>query len=205
MMTASITSVITPAVTRDLVVLDDVREQLQIRPNDTAQDVWLAKVISRVSRLAEQYCNRVFAQQGYQDIFGAVGGLQGQPLILAQAPVGITSVTVDGTSLSGATDYIVDIDAGLVYRAADPFLWQSTTSIYVAYTGGFALIPDDVQMAVIELCVMEFRGRTRDPMLRERETPGLGRETYWVGPVPGQTLPGDLGPTLDPYRRGGIG
>jgi hypothetical protein len=204
-MRPSITVVVTPAVTRDLVVLADVREQLQIRPNDTAQDAWLAKVISRVSRLAEQYCNRIFAQQGYQDIFGAVSGMQGHPLILAHAPVGVTSITVDGAALSGDTDFIVDTQAGLVYRATDPGLWQSTSSIAVNYTGGFAPIPDDVTMAVIELCVMEFRGRTRDPMLRERETPGLGRETYWVGPVPGQTLPGDLGPTLDPYRRGGIG
>jgi hypothetical protein len=200
-----ITTVVTPATTRDLVVLADVREQLQIKPNDTAQDAWLAKVISRTSLLAERYTNRIFAQQGYQDTFGAVSGQQGAPLILAQAPADVTLVTIDGTDLDGATDYLVDSEAGLVYRAGDPGYWQSATSIVVSYTGGFAEIPDDIQMAVIELCVMEYRGRTRDPMLRERETPGLGRESYWVGPVPGQTLPGDLGPTLDPYRRGGIG
>jgi hypothetical protein len=114
-------------------------------------------------------------------------------------------VIIDTVTLNGTTDYIIDSPAGLVYRTGDLNYWQSTDSLTVSYTGGFLPIPDDIQMAVIELCVMEYRGRTRDPMLRERETPGLGRETYWVGPVPGQTLPGDLGPTLDPYRRGGIG
>lgn len=204
-MTAPATIVVTPAVTRDLVLLADVREQLQIKSNDTAQDAWIGKVISRTSLLAERYCNRIFAQQGYQDIFGVVNGQQGAPLILAQAPVSAVTVIIDTVSLDGTTDYIIDSPAGLVYRTGDLNCWQSTDSLTVSYTGGFLPIPDDIQMAVIELCVMEYRGRTRDPMLRERETPGLGRETYWVGPVPGQTLPGDLGPTLDPYRRGGIG
>ena len=73
---------------------------------------------------------------------------------------------------------------------------------------GFEPVPDDVQQAVIELCVMEFRNRGRDPMLRERETPGLGRESYWVGPMPGlpgTQLPGDIATLLMPYRRGLIG
>jgi hypothetical protein len=203
-MRPSITTVVTPAVSRDLVTLADVREQLQIKPNDTAQDVWLAKVISRASRQAEQYCNRIFAQQGYQDLFGAVSGIKGAPLILSQAPAVVSGVTVDGTALDSTSAYIVDSDAALVYNTADS-LWQSTSSILVAYTGGFTAVPDDVQMAAIEMCVMEYRSRTRDPMLRESETPGLGRQTFWVGPVPGQTLPGNLGPALEPYRRGGIG
>jgi hypothetical protein len=203
--TAPVTVVVTPAATRDLVLLADVREQLQIKSNDTAQDAWISKVISRTSMLAERYTNRIFAQQGYQDIFGVVNGQQGAPLILAQAPVSTVTVIVDGATLDGTTDYTIDGPSGLIYRSTDIGYWQSTASLTVSYTGGFLPIPDDIQMAVIELCVMEYRGRTRDPMLRERETPGLGRETYWVGPVPGQTLPGDLGPTLDPYRRGGIG
>ena len=37
------------------------------------------------------------------------------------------------------------------------------------------------------------------------ETPGLTRETFWIGPVPGANLPGDISTLLDPYRRGLIG
>jgi hypothetical protein len=204
-MTSSVSIIVTPATTRDLVTLADLREQLQFKPTDTADDIWLQKVISRTSLQIEQYCNRIFAQQGYQDSWGIVTGEQGAPLILAQAPIGAsTLVTIDGTALT-ASDFTVDANAGLLYRATDPLAWQSTSTLVVSYNGGFTTIPVDIQMAALEMCVMEYRGRNRDPMLRERETPGLGRETYWVGPIPGQSLPGNLGPAFEPYRRGGVG
>lgn len=199
-----ITIVVNPAADRDLVSLDDVREQLQFRSNDTAQDVWLAKVITRASQQAERYCNRIFSQQDYQDTFGAVRSDAGTPLMLGQAPVDVTDVNIDGTDLS-TSDWIADAMPGLLYRTTDPRSWVSSSSIVVAYTAGFEPVPDDVQQAVIQLCVMAYRGRQRDPMLRERETPGLGREAFWVGPAPGeQILPGDISSLLNPYRRGMI-
>jgi len=202
-----ITTVVTAATTRDLVTLADVREQLSIRSNDTAQDAWLAKVISRASAQAESYCNRIFVQQDYQDLFGIVSGEAGTPLLLRQPPVDVTLVTVDGTDLV-ATDFIADAEPGLLYRATDARQWISTSSITVKYTGGFAEVPADVQQAVIELCVMEFRSRGRDPMLRERDTPGLGHEVFWIGPMPGVSgsqLPGDIASLLSGYARGLIG
>lgn len=206
-MTPYITTVVTAATSRDLTTLADVREQLEISPNNTSFDTWLAKVITRASKQAERYCNRIFAQQTYNDTFGAVSGDTGAPLVLGQAPVNISSVTIDGTALA-TTDWLADPTPGLVYRATAPNAWQSTASIVVAYTGGFAPVPEDVAQAVIELCVMEFRSRGRDPMLREEENPGLGRKTYWIGPVPGlpgTQLPGDISTLLMPYRRGLVG
>jgi hypothetical protein len=200
-----ITTVVTPADDRDLVSLDDVREQLQFRSNDTAQDAWLAKVVTRTSQQAERYCNRIFAQQDYQDTFGSTYGDPGTPLMLGQAPVVPTLVIVDSTDLD-PTGWIADADPGLLYNTIEPRQWISQDSIVVQYTGGFEEIPDDVQQAVISLCVLAYRGRGRDPMLRERETPGLGRETFWIGPAPGeQILPGDIASLLNPFRRGMIG
>ena len=202
-----ITTVVNPAATRDLVTLADVREQLSIRATDTANDVWLAKVISRASAQAEGFCNRIFVQQDYQDLFGSMSSDAGTPLMLGQAPVDVTLVTVDGTDLE-ATAFIADASPGLLYNTIAPRQWISSDSITVQYTGGFDPVPDDVQQAVIELCVMEFRSRGRDPMLRERETPGLGRETFWIGPMPGvvgSQLPGDIAALLSGYVRGLIG
>lgn len=201
-------TVTTPATTRALVVLADLREQLQIKPADTANDVWLGKVISRTSLQAERYCNRIFAVQQYSETFaGNTTGETGEPLILSQAPVdpATITITIDGAVLL-PTDYGLDQYAGLVYRITNPMQWTSTISLVVAYTAGFNPIPADVQQAVLDLCVGENSGRGRDPMLRAKETPGLGRSEFWVGGLPGGALiPQDIASLLNPYRRGLIG
>ena len=70
------TTIVTPALERNLVSLDDLREQLRVRPGDVANDAWLTKVIARASLAAERYCNRIFALQSYLDTFaGNVTGM----------------------------------------------------------------------------------------------------------------------------------
>jgi hypothetical protein len=200
------TVVAAPASDRTLISLDDLREQLQVKATDTANNVWWQKVIARTSRQAERYCNRIFVTQSYVDNFRAqVSGQTGEPLILSQAPVVPTSiiVTIDTVTLAAGTDYGLDQYAGLVYRLTPPMYWTSETSLAVQYTAGFAPIPDDVQQAVLDLCTMDNSGRGRDPMLRASETPGLGRQEYWVGGLPGGALiPQDIAGLLNPYRRG---
>ena len=202
------TIVVAPAVDRTLVTLADLREQLRVKPNDTAADAWMTKVIARCSRQAERYCNRIFVQQTYSDTFrGGASADSGEPLILSQAPIDPTTLTI---TLDAAAplpaDYGLDQYAGLAYRLTQPMLWTSTTSLLVQYTAGWNPIPDDVQQAVLDLCVGENSGRGRDPMLRATESPGLGRQEYWVGGLPGgATIPQDIAGLLNPYRRGLIG
>jgi hypothetical protein len=208
-MRALFTTVTVPAPVRSLITLDDLREQLRIKPNDTANDGWMTKVIARTSTQAEQYCNRIFAVQTYAETYrGGITGRDGEPLILAQAPVdpATIAITIDGAALDPANDLALDQDAGLVYRITTPYLWQSSTSLVVTYTAGFAEIPYDVQQAVLDLCTMDNAGRGRDPMLRAQESPGLGRQEFWVGGMPGgATIPQDIAGVLDGYRRGLIG
>jgi hypothetical protein len=206
-MRALAATVVTPAADRDLITLADLREQLQFSPNNTADDAWLIKVIGRTSRQAERYCDRIFQPQDYRETFrGGVTGNDGEPLILAQAPVDDTSlvVSVDGAALDVA-GYVLSSFPGLVYRVGDSQRWTSGTSIVAAYTAGFDIIPDDVQQAVLQLCVVEVAGRGRDPMLRADESGGARRE-YWIGGVPGSTaIPQDIAGLLNPYRRGLVG
>jgi hypothetical protein len=204
------TTVVTPAAERNLVTLDDLREQLRVRPGDVANDAWLTKVIARSSRAAERYCNRIFPLQGYLDTFLAgASGAAGEPLILSQAPVDPTSLetTLDGTILDPA-GYALQPGVGHLWRVGDATYWVNTSGLTVAYTAGFAEIPPDVQQAVLDLCTMENAGRGRDPMLRASESPGIGRQEYWVGGVPGGyggLIPQDIASLLNPYRRGFVG
>src|SRR4249919_2651750 len=124
-------TVAVPATDRTLVSLDDLREQLRVRPNDTANDAWLGKVIARVSRQAERYCNRIFVLQGYAETFMGTVANPAEPLILSQAPIDPTTlvVTLDGVAID-ATEYLLDSFAGLLYRAAG---WSSSISLVVEY------------------------------------------------------------------------
>jgi hypothetical protein len=200
------TTLITPATERALVTLDDLREQLRVRPGDVANDAWLTKVIARASLAAERYCNRIFAKQTYLDTFPTgITGVLGEPLILSQAPVDPASLTITlvGTDLA-ATDYGLEPLAAHVWRTGT--YWSSVSGLVVVFDAGFDPIPADVQQAVLDLCTVENAGRGRDPMLRATESPGLGRQEYWVGGVPGSSLlPQDIASLLNPYRRGMIG
>jgi len=202
------TTVVTPALERNLVSLDDLREQLRVRPGDVANDAWLTKVIARASLAAERYCNRIFALQTYLDTFaGNVTGLTGEPLMLSQAPVDPESleVTLDGAGLVQG-DFALEPLAGHLWRITDPRAWVVGAGLSVVYDAGFDVIPADVQQAVLDLCTMESSARGRDPMLRATESPGLGRQEFWVGGVPGGSLlPQDIASLLNPYRRGMVG
>ena len=199
------TVLVTPAAERNLVTLDDLREQLRVRPGDVANDAWLEKVIARSSLAAERYCNRIFTKQTYSDVFMAgVTGLAGEPMILSQAPVDPASleITLDGGVMT-AGDYALEPLAGHLWRTGGGQAWVNTAGQSVVYDAGFDPVPADVQQAVLDLCTMENAGRGRDPMLRATESPGLGRQEYWVGGVPGASmLPQDIASLLNPYRRG---
>jgi hypothetical protein len=205
-MTPLFTTVVTPAASRQLVTLDDLREQLRVRPGDVANDPWYNKVIDRASRAAERYCDRIFVQQEYLDTFAtnATGGTS-EPLILGQSPVDPASlgITLDGVLIDSG-EYLLDPTVGHLFRVGT--YWTNESGLTVAYTGGFAEIPPDVQQAVLDLCTAENSGRGRDPMLRATESPGLGRQEFWVGGIPGSsTLPPDIASLLDPYVRGIVG
>jgi hypothetical protein len=202
------TALVTPAAERNLVTLEDLREQLRVRPGDTANDAWMTKVIARASLAAERYCNRIFARQTYNDVFLAdVTGMPGEPLILSQAPVDAASleVTLGGAAL-GAAESALEPLAGHLWRVGSGAAWVSSGGLSVTYDAGFYPVPADVQQAVLDLATMENAGRGRDPMLRATESPGLGRQEYWVGGVPGSSLiPQDIASLLNPYRRGLVG
>jgi hypothetical protein len=202
------TTLVTPAAERNLVSLEDLREQLRVRPGDTANDSWMTKVIARASMAAERYCNRIFAKQTYNDVFLAdVTGLAGEPLILSQAPVDPASVDVtQGGGLLDAAGAALEPLAGHLWRVGEGNAWVSAGGLSVVYDAGFDPVPADVQQAVLDLATMENAARGRDPMLRATESPGLGRQEYWVGGVPGSSLiPQDIASLLNPYRRGLVG
>lgn len=109
-----------------------------------------------------------------------------------------------------------DEGSARVYRlneCGNPRTWFGQL-ITIIYQAGYSLpgqdcgaaarsLPGDLESACIELVVMRFRKKGRDPTVMERAQPGLvGTERYWVGGAPGQKGPytPDIAGILDNYR-----
>lgn len=139
------------------------------------------------------------------------------PLQLSRWPIdtpegkssGVQSVIVTdppgtNTPLVEGTDYIVNPGFGQLIRldqfTAYPTMWVPIVTT-VIYSGGYAEIPDDLQQAALRWITMRFGDRGRNPNLRAKEQPNLGREEFWVGgPPTSGGIPKEIAELLDSYR-----
>lgn len=207
-MSQAITTIVSPALSPDLVDLDVMKDELKIAASDTEHDAFLARAITQVSAAIANYCNRLFAAETVRDvIYSRLGEAQ---LQLSRFPVvNVTAVTVtNGTggqvALAENTDYIVDAARGWLLRLGAggvPISWY-TAPTTVTYQAGYQDIPGDLQQAALRLIAARFHNRGRDPTLRSQSQPGLGDQTYWIGSVPGSQgpFPDEVLVILDSYR-----
>jgi hypothetical protein len=104
------------------------------------------------------------------------------------------------TGLVLDTDYRLDADAGIVFRAGHDYrsgTWHGFHSdghLVAIYSAGYDPIPDDVQAECIRLVAGLYHAQTRDPLLKSRDGPTYGREEFWIGQAP-------VSKTLDRYIR----
>ena len=127
----------------------------------------------------------------------------GQPLsavtsVVIADPPGTNTVLVEGT------DFIVNPAFGQLVRldpwSQYPTLWLPIKTT-VIYAGGFNLIPDDVQEAALRWITQRYKERGRDPNLRAKEEPNLGRMEYWTGGPPmSGGVPEEIAELLWNYR-----
>jgi hypothetical protein len=182
-----ITRVVTPAESLALVTLDQAKAALGIDPADTSQDAALQQQIDAVSAAVNNYCNRIFAVQGYQDTLRYVNNWlhAGQPLRTRQFPIvvddqGVPLIAVieNGGTLD-VTYWEVYPDQGTLYRLDGDMTgaWTGTTML-VDYTAGFDPIPPDVQGAALEWLTARWHAVGRDPALRSETIPDLISQVY---------------------------
>jgi hypothetical protein len=200
----------------DLTTLEVVKDELLIQESNTSYDVWIARQIQRQSAAVQNYCDRVFASEGLQDQIWLQSDaypyqVPGQvaPLQLSRWPVsGVTSVTVNQgnqiiQTLTLGTDFALDMDQGQLTRlnvwTGFPTYWDSCPTT-VQFQGGFEIIPADVEEAVLRLIAGAYQARTRDPLLKEEEQPGLGRKVYWIPNARESQFDPEVAEMLDKYR-----
>jgi hypothetical protein len=205
-----------PAGPYDLVTLELVKEAMRIADANTTDDTWIQNSITRGSIAMQSYCGRVFQTETVQDTIYLqcddypyqVPG-QVAPLSLSRYPIqSVTSVVVQEginilQTLNQGTDFIVDNDTGQMIRL-NPFTgfptnWDTapTTTIFVS---GYATVPYDLQEAVIRWVAGNYQARARDPLLKEIDSPQIGRKVYWIPNAPSTHFAPEIAELLDKYR-----
>lgn len=186
------TTVITPAVSRSLISLENLR--IDLGTAASADDEFLERAIARASTVAETYCGRVFAAETVEDRFccGPYGALW-----LSRSPViEIVSITNDGEAVD-ASSYHLDRAIGRIVPLS--FSWGS--EVLVRYEAGYAEIPLDIQGAVGEIVKALQFNRTRDPLLRsENILSGLYAYTLFDANASPAGTAQQVAAILDSYR-----
>jgi hypothetical protein len=213
-----VTTIVTAATVRGLTDLATVQDDWGI--SGTADDGFLSRAITRCSRAAEQFCNRVFALETVQDMISLrrdpwPGAIVERPdlLQLTRWPiVTIASVTVDGTVLTEGADFVTDQAAGQLQRLdanGNARAWTGVTIVAI-YTSGYNLpgapanaaadpLPDDINDAVSRMVYTRYAERQRDPLIKNEFVDGVGRIEYLTPNTDGN-LSADIADLLENYR-----
>jgi hypothetical protein len=218
--TTILTTVLDAAPTYNLTTLANVTDDWGI--SDATATNFLQRAVTRCSRAASNFCNRVFALETLQDEIGLPH--DGWPrtvrretfaLLLSRWPVvSIASVVVDGTTLAEGVDFLIDSTAGQLIRLdiwGNPKDWTGilTTVVYSAgywlpgMTGtaptGALTLPEDIEDAVSRMVYTRYAERQRDPLIKSEYVDGVGRLEYILPSSDGNLSP-DVADILDNYR-----
>lgn len=125
-------------------------------------------------------------------------------LWLARRPVvSVASVVEAGITLDAEA---YESDGGRLDRLSSgaETTWPAGR-IVVAYTAGWATVPDDLKLAAGKMVALTRSQATRDPLARSERIRTEGVEEiqtdYWVGPINAAALPSDVVDLLRPYDR----
>lgn len=194
----SILTVITAAETYDLTTVARVKRELGITDNDS--DAFLADLVHEESSSFADLCQRVLASETVSELFRYNGSPEGR-LVLSRRPVtAIASVSEAGSEIDTSL-YEFNANSGILYRVNTSW---TATGTEVVYTGGYVLLttlPRKIEAAVITMVKNRWFSRSRDPSVRVRDIPDVGRWEYWVGSVNrGGGLPPDVQDAVELYR-----
>lgn len=144
----------------DLTSLANVKEFLNIA--NTEDDELLSRLITECSGAASNYINRTILSQSYTEKYD---GNDSDVLMVRQTPVtAVTSLANNGIpiqlSSDGVTKFGFTFDDNCIIMVKGVFP-RGRRNIVVAYTAGYALIPVDVEEAIIEFVSDRYRMRGR--------------------------------------------
>jgi hypothetical protein len=136
-----------------LTSLDAVKSYLKINISETTDDDLLSSLIEACSNVIENYCNRKFGIEEYEEEYDGVG----KPfIILHNYPVNsIISVMIDGEIVE-PIEYKIRKNNGMLFRKSG--IWpHGIMNIKVTYSSGTDEIPAAIELACKHLVMSYFK------------------------------------------------
>lgn len=207
-----ILTVNTPASTYDLVVLADVKDELEI--SGTTYDTRLARWITSASQRIMNYTNRVFAVETVTEVWRLPLWRHPSPFLPASAELIVSrwpiqefvSVIEDANPpLTLGTDFEADLGSGQIWRLdqlGNRIHWNTQT-VTVNYEGGYE--PGDPKLADAELAAMLLvklryaEQGARDPNLRQENIVGVVERQWYVPAAKESAMPPEVQDLLASY------
>ncbi|WP_419900646.1 hypothetical protein [Roseomonas sp. USHLN139] len=184
-----------------LTTLEVAKDELDI--SGSSSDAKLERLIRQASSLISTECGREFGLQQLTETFSRGDGVDysiTRPLILSAAPVArLDAVAASGGMLEPGS-YAIEPGSGLLHRVegGTPRAWGADLPVTVTYLSGFETIPADLEAIALQLIVMGWVARGRDPGIKQESIQGAGSITYFEGA--GMVLTEDIRDQLAPWK-----
>ena len=133
-----------------IIPLADAKAALNIPASVTSNDDEIRLYIATATEVVEDYVGPVLTETGHT--WTASGGTTA--ILLPEKPTTLTTVTENGNTLTENSDYIVDYNAGILYRGStlSPTYWSTgLRNVAITYTVGGSSIAPNIIMAAREL------------------------------------------------------
>ena len=139
-----------------LVLLDDMKNYLDIPLVDTTYDAFLTSQITIISEAIEGYCGRKFNMNSYVQTF-YLQDFQGpqKKLFLFQYPIDAIQ-TITDADLNDIEDLRIHKETGLINLMDDYLLRYTRDKVIVTYTAGYTDIPPIIQSVVYDLVEQRY-------------------------------------------------
>lgn len=181
------TQVITPAVDKKLITLEEYKTEWGITGND--EDAKLTILIEGMSQHFSSLCNRSFLYEEVEDSFffyddlsiGYINTKMSRLWLTRQPVVSITRVLQDGEELVAGEEEDFMLADGYLMRMENgmPVKWDVRNKVKVKYFTGFNPIPADVKSAVSRLVWEKSEISDVEYGVKSRYVEGVERIEYF--------------------------
>lgn len=153
----------------------------------TDYDTLLTRLTKAATRAMERYCGRGFTLEARLETYDGEGA---ESIQLRAWPVRrvVAVYLTDGVSVTGElgpTDYSIEYRSGVIRRAGvgigpaggypgsrvgffsgpSPSFGNQANDVVVDYTGGYSVVPEDLEQIAVEVTAFMFQSRAQDPRL----------------------------------------